>query len=211
MEGNRKTSAIINLFADEQQRTDERKDKVVFLDRDGVICRNQPNYVRSWEEFVFFPRAKEALRKLKEAGLRAVIVSNQSCINRGIVSMDTVDEINRQMLQAVAEAGGGIERVYTCPHRLDEGCDCRKPRTGLFRQAAEELNIDLHKNYFVGDALSDILAGKTIGAVTILALTGLEDHETPLQELREAEPDFIAEDIGEAVDWILDAEKKMEK
>lgn len=181
----------------------KQKSKVVFLDRDGLICWNHPNYVKSWEEFTFIPGVKEGLRNLKEAGFRAVIVSNQSCIGRGIVSQETVDKINEKMLEEIAEAGGEIERIYICPHRIDEGCDCRKPKTGLFKQAARDLNIELDATCFIGDALSDILAGKAIEAKTILVLTGLNDHAATLEELQAANPDFIAKDLGEAVAWIV--------
>ena len=184
------------------------KNKVVFFDRDGVICPNRPDYVKSWEEFVFLPGVKEALKKLKKAGFQSVVISNQSCIGRGIVSAKAVDEINLKMVEEIEKAGGEITRVYVCPHRIDEGCDCRKPKTGLFKKAAEDLNVKLSESYLIGDAESDILSGKAIGVKTVLVLTGLPEHPRSLEGLREAKPDFIAEDLGEAADWILDLEQR---
>jgi histidinol-phosphate phosphatase family protein len=128
----------------------------VFLDRDGVINANRSDYVKSWDEFAFLPGVFEALRRLREGSRTVVVVSNQSAIGRGIAAPAVVDAIHRRMRAEVAEHGGRIDAVFYCPHRPDEGCECRKPRPGLLRRAARELGLDLARSYLVGDAVSDV-------------------------------------------------------
>ncbi len=109
----------------------DRMNRVLFLDRDGVICRDRADYVKSWEEFRFIPGVKAALRALREAGITVLIITNQSVINRGIVTREALDSLHRKMIRDIARAGGEISGIYYCPHRPDEGCDCRKPGTAL--------------------------------------------------------------------------------
>lgn len=146
--------------------------QAVFIDRDGVICRNRRDHVKSWEEFEFLPGALKALARLARTNLRVVIVTNQAAINRGLVSARTVGRINRRMVRAIERAGGRVDGVFVCPHRPDEGCPCRKPRTGLLLQAAEQLGIELAGSYLIGDAESDIRAGRAVGCRCYLVLTG---------------------------------------
>ncbi len=175
----------------------------VFLDRDGVICRNRSDYVKSWEEFEFLPGALEALARGTRAGLRLIVISNQSCIGRGIVDRETVDEINRRMQEEVARAGGHLAAVYICPHKIDEGCYCRKPRTALFREAAEDFGLFLEETFFVGDAESDMEAGRAIRARNVLVLTGLTDHRTVPRMDGELAPEHVSADLSDAVDWMI--------
>lgn len=146
--------------------------RAVFIDRDGVICRNHRDHVKSWDEFVFLPRARPALARLAESDLALVIVTNQAVINRGITSADTVEDINRRMTQAVRAAGGRIDALFYCPHRPDEQCGCRKPQPGMLLRAARELDIDLRHSYLIGDAWSDMLAGQAVGCRCYMVLTG---------------------------------------
>ncbi len=146
--------------------------RAVFLDRDGVICENRPNHVKSWDEFQFLPGAKNSLAALSHLGLAVVVVTNQAVIGRGIVSASTVDEIHRRMRDEVANFGGKIDRIVYCPHRPDENCDCRKPKAGMLLKVAAEMGIDLSRSYMVGDAASDLLAGQSAGCRTFMVLTG---------------------------------------
>ncbi len=146
--------------------------RAVFVDRDGVICRNRSDYVKSWEEFVFLPGALEALTELARTDLYIVIVTNQSAINRGIVSAETVEEINSRMVLAIEAAGGRVDRVMYCPHRPDEHCACRKPQPGMLVMAAEDLGLDLAHSYLIGDAETDMQAGRAVGCRRYLVLTG---------------------------------------
>ncbi|RME46539.1 MAG: HAD family hydrolase [Caldilineae bacterium] len=149
----------------------------IFLDRDGVICENRPDYVKSWAEFRFLPGVREGLALLNRLGLPIVVVSNQSAVNRGLTTVAAVDDIHRRMLDAVRAAEGRIDRVFYCPHRPDEACSCRKPRPGMLLQAARELNLDLSRSYLVGDAATDLLAGHSVGCQTMLVLTGRGFHQ----------------------------------
>lgn len=146
--------------------------RAIFLDRDGVICKNRSDHVKSWAEFEFLPGVKRALTNLSQLGLPIVVVTNQGLINRGLATAVEVEEIHRQMTAELAAVGARIDRIYTCPHRPDEGCDCRKPQPGMLLQAARELNIELTGSYLVGDALTDLLAGSRVGCRTYLVLTG---------------------------------------
>jgi D-glycero-D-manno-heptose 1,7-bisphosphate phosphatase len=149
-----------------------RVQRAVFIDRDGVICRNRDDYVKSWEEFVFLRGALKALARLAHLELHIIVITNQSIINRRMVSVDVVEEIHARMVRAVETVGGRIDRVMVCPHRPDEHCACRKPQPGLLLAAAEELDLDLSQSYLIGDAESDMQAGRAVGCRRYLALTG---------------------------------------
>jgi len=187
----------------EGMRTGQTMRTAVFLDRDGVINENRADYVKSWEEFVFLPNVFEPLRQLAQNGLFIVVVSNQSAINRGLVSPETVAAINNQMCEVVARNGGRIDAIFTCPHRPDENCHCRKPAPGLLLQAARQFALDLRQSYLIGDALCDIAAGLAVGCRPILVLTGKGREQLP----RLAEEGYsgyhVVADLREAVSWIV--------
>ena len=149
--------------------------KTVFLDRDGVINRNPPNkgYVRTWAEFAFIPNARSAIQELTQSGYRIFVVTNQAGIGRGLFSEESLRDIHRRMVAEITEAGGRIDALYYCPHHPDVGCQCRKPKPGMLKRAAQEHNIDLSSAYFIGDATTDIEAGRRAGTTTFLVLTGL--------------------------------------
>jgi len=146
--------------------------KAVFLDRDGVICGNRDDHVKSWDEFQFLPHAKEAIARLTRAGLPVVVITNQAIINRGITPASVVEDIHRRMIAEVKAHGGRIARVYYCPHRPDEHCPCRKPQPGMLLQAAQDLDINLKLSYLIGDAVADIQAAQAVGAKAYMVLTG---------------------------------------
>jgi D-glycero-D-manno-heptose 1,7-bisphosphate phosphatase len=180
--------------------------RAIFLDRDGVICRNRPGHVKSWDEFVFLSRAREGLARLATLDMPIVVVTNQAAINRGMISSATLEEINQRMVAEIQASGGRIDRVYYCPHRPDEGCRCRKPQAGMLYQAAADLGIELQGSYIVGDAWSDVQAGLAVGCRPFLVLTGRGLRQAPLA-LHEAAGRFrLALDLAEAVTAILQAE-----
>jgi D-glycero-D-manno-heptose 1,7-bisphosphate phosphatase len=146
--------------------------RAIFLDRDGVICENRSDHVKSWEEFRFLPGARESLAALGRLGLPVIVITNQAIVGRGMVPAAVVDDIHRRMLAEVAAHGGRIDRVMYCPHRPDDACDCRKPEPGMLFQAAGEMGIDLAQSYLVGDAASDLVAGRRAGCRSFLVLTG---------------------------------------
>jgi D-glycero-D-manno-heptose 1,7-bisphosphate phosphatase len=146
----------------------------IFLDRDGVIIENRPDYVRSLEEVKFLPGSLAALSRLARSPYRIVIVTNQAGIGRGLLTPETVAEINRRLVQEIESAGGRVDGIYVCPHKPDDGCNCRKPQPGLIFQAASDLSVDLARSVLIGDNLSDIQAGKAAGLGQVaLVRTGL--------------------------------------
>ncbi len=146
--------------------------QAIFLDRDGVICKNRADYVKNRDEFLFLPGVKQAIATLSKLNIPIVVITNQSAIGRGLVSAETVAEIHRQMTAEIAAAGGRIDKVLFCPHRPEENCACRKPEPGMLLQASQELQIDLTRSFLVGDALTDLLAGQRVGCRNFLVLTG---------------------------------------
>jgi D-glycero-D-manno-heptose 1,7-bisphosphate phosphatase len=173
----------------------------IFLDRDGVIIENHPNYVRSWDEVVIYPQALDALVKLNSSPYKIIIVTNQSAVGRGIIPLETAWDINRRLVEVIQKAGGRVDGVFMCPHAPDEGCDCRKPKPGLFFQAARDLSIDLQRSVMIGDALSDLLAGQAAGIPrTALVLTGRGTEQTEFPLPPGLEPYQVFENLAEALE-----------
>lgn len=177
--------------------------RAILLDRDGVINRNRADYVLSWEQFLFLPGARWALRRLRTANVPVAIVTNQSAINRGIVTADAVDALHTQMLAAIERAGGGRPPIYTCPHRPDERCPCRKPRPGLLLAACADLGVNPTDAWFIGDSLTDMQAAAACNCPRTLVLTGngLSDDQTARRN--GADGYALASGIGPAVDQLL--------
>jgi D-glycero-D-manno-heptose 1,7-bisphosphate phosphatase len=147
--------------------------RAVFLDRDGVICWNRYDHVKSWDEFEFLPGVREALARLAGSDLCIVVVTNQAVVNRGMATLSAIEEIHTRMVSEIEQAGGRVDKVMFCPHRPDQGCECRKPKPGMLLKAAAQLDLDLTGSYTVGDACSDVMAGRAAGcARCYLALTG---------------------------------------
>jgi D-glycero-D-manno-heptose 1,7-bisphosphate phosphatase len=139
----------------------------VFLDRDGVINFDRHDYVKSWAEFKFLPQVFEALRILKKNKLRVVVVTNQSAVGRGLMSISTLRGIHKKMLRAIEKRGGRIDAIYYCPHRPDEKCKCRKPKPGMVLKAVKDLKIDLSRSYLVGDSRKDVELAQSVGTKCI--------------------------------------------
>lgn len=181
-----------------------RKDKkvfsrVVFLDRDGVICRDRDDYVKSWHEFVWIPGAREALKRLNDNHYMTIVVTNQAGVARGITSQQAVEDIHERMIKEVSQTGGKIERVYYCPHKPEDKCDCRKPKAGLLLKAARNFVFNPKKSYLVGDKISDIEAGHRLGCATIMIKNG-ENRGNSISNNR---ADYTVSHLAEAVDLIL--------
>ncbi|HEY4690081.1 MAG TPA: HAD family hydrolase, partial [Anaerolineae bacterium] len=146
--------------------------RAIFLDRDGVICENRSDHVKSWNEFHFLPNALSGLAQLARTDFASIVVTNQAVINRGLVPASVIAGIHQHMLNQVQRAGGRIDHVMVCPHRTDEFCACRKPQPGLLLRAAAEMNIDLAQSYLIGDAVTDIQAGLAVGCTCFMVMTG---------------------------------------
>lgn len=173
----------------------------IFLDRDGVIIDNIDTYVRSWADVFFLPGSLPALAKLAQYPYKVVVVTNQSAVGRGIITLAEADAIGGRILSVIRAAGGRIDGVYTCPHAPEAGCDCRKPRPGLLLRAAADLGIDLGRSIMVGDALSDLQAGQAAGvARCLLVLTGRGRQQAALSGTQGLEAVRIYPDLAAVVD-----------
>ena len=145
----------------------------IFLDRDGVLIENRSDYVRDWSQVKIIPEAIRALSLAPIKKYKVVIVTNQSVVGRGHISLKTAQEINQRLINLIRDQGGQIDGVYMCPHKPEDGCSCRKPLPGLLLQAAKDLSLDLQHSWMIGDAWSDVQAGKAAGIRgTILLKTG---------------------------------------
>jgi len=174
----------------------------VFLDRDGTISE-EVGYMTDLSKYSIFPWTSEAIRKLNEAGLVTVLVTNQSGVARGLFGSGDVDLVHDRLRHEIGRAGARLDAIYYCPHHPDDECGCRKPRPGLLYQASLEIGLDLPGSFMVGDRYTDVATGRAAGTRTILVLTGLgrEQHRAYKDELRQ--PDFVADTLDHAVDFIL--------
>lgn len=179
------------------------KRPAIFLDRDGVVNENRSDYVKSWSEVEFLPGIFDALRRLAQADFAIVMITNQSAIGREIISYEQAMDINCQVVEVIRAQGGRIDSAYLCPHHPDDNCDCRKPQPGLLLQAAADLDLDLGRSYFVGDAMTDMQAAEAAGVKGVLVLTGRGQEQMREASLDESLPWLVAPDLGAAVDHIL--------
>lgn len=175
------------------------KSPVVFLDRDGVISAEK-GYVLSLEDFFIFPYAKECITAIHEYGYKAIVITNQSAVGRGILRLEVLEQMNEYLLMQT-----GVDAIYYCPHwngdnggiknKFQVECNCRKPKTGLIEQALLDWEITLEGSYFIGDRASDIEIGKKMGLTTILVESGYGSKKLEY----DISPDFVCEDLKEAV------------
>ena len=143
------------------------KKKAVFLDRDGVINKERKDYVKTKDELEIFSNVHECIKKIKQGDFLAVVITNQSAINRGLSSHQNIQEIHDEIQKYLKSNGTSIDNFFYCPHRPDEKCYCRKPNPGLIFEAAKKLNIDLSKSWMIGDKDTDVKAAKLAGCVGI--------------------------------------------
>lgn len=184
----------------------------VFLDRDGTMTE-EVGYVNHPARLRLLPGTAEALRRLNQAAIPVVMVTNQSGVARGYFTEEVLAAVNGALFDQLKRVGAHLDGAYSCPHHPAEGapllradCECRKPKPGLLVRAAGDLDLDLARSWMVGDKPSDILAGHHAGARTVLVLTGYGLGEW---EYRRAgfpvQPDHVAQDLSGAVDWIMGA------
>ena len=175
----------------------------VFLDRDGTL-NVDTGYVKSPDDFTVLPGVGAALARLKQAGARLVVVTNQSGLGRGYFSSRDLEAIHSKLRLVLAEDGVTLDGLYFCPHHPDDHCNCRKPARGMIDRAHAELKVDLSRAYVIGDSIRDIELAKQVGAQSLLVMTGPSGAEA-LADLtvRDLPPDYVAEGLSQAVDWIV--------
>jgi D-glycero-D-manno-heptose 1,7-bisphosphate phosphatase len=175
--------------------------KLIVLDRDGVINQDSDEYIKSPEEFIPIPGSLEAIARLTQAGWRVVVATNQSGVARGYYDLATLQRIHDKLHRLLAGLGGQIEAIFYCPHGPDDNCDCRKPKSGLFRDIEARLQVSLHGVPAVGDSLRDLEAAIAVGATPILVRTGKGERTLAKGKGLEGVPVFP--DLAAAVDSLL--------
>jgi len=141
--------------------------KTVFVDRDGVINQERSDYVKSISELEIYPNVAKNIKLLKDAGFLVIVITNQSAVNRGIITHEIVSQIHDSIQDHLKKYGTFLDGFYYCPHTPNENCNCRKPKPGLLQQAILELNIDLNSSWMIGDSDSDIEAADSVGCKAI--------------------------------------------
>ena len=181
--------------------------KIVFVDRDGVINRDRSDYVKSWSEFEFLPGSLDALKLLTLNNYHVILITNQSVINRKMVTEAVLRDIHAKMEDAIVDHGGRLKAVYYCPHVPEDGCSCRKPEPGLIERAKAEHGLDLSNACLIGDSFKDIVCAQRAGCGQIvLVRTGHGRKAEKLCGEAGVKPDHVADDLMAAVRWLLEAE-----
>jgi D-glycero-D-manno-heptose 1,7-bisphosphate phosphatase len=178
-------------------------DKLIILDRDGVINQDSAQFIKSPEEWKPIPGSIEAIARLNQGGYRVAIATNQSGIGRGLFDMATLNAINDKMMELIFRQGGRIDAVFFCAHTAAQKCRCRKPASGMFEDIATRFRVGLAGVPAIGDSLRDLQAGARVGCVPILVLTGkgkktqkdggLPDGTRVFADLAEAVRHLVAE------------------
>lgn len=192
----------------------EHKQKCVFLDRDGTINR-YCGLLHREEQFTLEEGAAEAIRRLNASDYLVIVVTNQPVVARGMCGIEDVKRIHRKMQVLLGNAGAYLDDIVFCPHHPDRGypeenpaykvaCNCRKPSTGMIDAMVKKYHIDLASSYIVGDSTADIQTGKNAGLGTVLLGTGLRGEDGKYK----ARPDFLADNLLQAAEWILRQEKE---
>ena len=178
---------------------------VVFLDRDGVINHDSPAYIKSLAEFEFLPRSLPAIQKLTQNNIKTIVITNQSALHRGLLSQETLDAIHTAMTAEVRNRGGRIHDIFYCPHSPQEKCICRKPAPGMIESAQKKHRIDLSLAGMVGDSAKDIACARRAGVrYAVLVKTGNIVKARQEMKALAVTPDLVAQDLYEAVEWLLE-------
>ena len=155
--------------------------KAIFLDRDGVINLEKKDYVKSIKEFEIMDNVPKAIIELKKKGFLVIIITNQSAINRGLLTIKILNEIHNYLQEILKDNNTSVDDFYFCPHRPDENCKCRKPNPGMLFKAVQEHDIDMNQSFMIGDSLTDIQAAQKAGCEGIL----LNQNQTLLEIVTE--------------------------
>jgi len=174
----------------------------IFMDRDGTVSE-EVGYMYNAGMYKPFPWTGEAIRKINDHGWKAVLITNQSGIERGYFPESLVHEIHSILRTELARYNAKLDAVYFCPHHPETGCQCRKPRPGMLLRAQQELGIDLAQSYMIGDKYIDVAVGHAAGARSILVLTGYGEEEYRKYKDAAVQPHFIADNLLKAVDAIF--------
>ena len=192
---------------DRTDQTDRRNvldGATVFLDRDGTL-NYDPGYLKIAGDLKLLAGVGPALARLKRAGARLVVVTNQSGVGRGMITLKDLEAIHARLQGLLEQDEAALDAIYFCPHHPNDGCHCRKPNVGMVERAVSELQLDLRRSYLIGDHARDIQLAHRVGAKAILLTSAPVDAQA-LERLKveQAMPDTVAKSMTEAVDWILE-------
>lgn len=190
----------------------------VFLDRDGTL-NEEVGYLSRPEDLALIPGAGAAVRRINQAGMAAVVISNQSGVARGYFDEVTLGSIHQRLREELEKVGASLDGIYYCPHHPEgvveeyrKECGCRKPEIGMIRKAVQELAVELSNSYMVGDHIKDIRLAVNAGMRSVMIMTGHgKDVWARAGEAEQSLPDHVAEDLAAAVDWILADRSRHEK
>ena len=175
-----------------------KRKRAVFLDRDGTILK-EVEYLSDPDLIEILPDVEEAILRLNELGLLKIVVTNQSVVGRGIITLDRLQEIHSKLRELLRSKGIELDAIYFCPHKPEDNCDCRKPSHKMLLQAAKEHNIDLTKSFVIGDRLMDVLMGKSVEAKTVV----IPSKWTSLDgDYKKFGADIVCNNLLEAALWI---------
>ncbi|HXC67511.1 MAG TPA: lipopolysaccharide heptosyltransferase II [Nitrospiraceae bacterium] len=188
---------------DQKDRTDLLEGVTVFLDRDGTL-NYDPGYLKIAADLKLLPGVGPALARMKRAGARLVVVTNQSGVGRGMITLKDLEAIHARLQGLLEQEQAELDAIYFCPHHPNDGCHCRKPNAGMVERAVSELQLDLRRSYMIGDRARDIQLAQRVGAKAILITSGSVDQQA-LDRLKAEQvmPDTVVKSMAEAVDWVL--------
>lgn len=173
----------------------------IILDRDGVINHDSEHYIKTPDEWLPIPGSLEAIAQLNRQGYRILIATNQSGVARGFYDLEMLDAIHEKFVRELAAVGGYVEEIFFCPHHPDEGCECRKPKPGLFYAMKKKYPIHFADTYFIGDSFSDIQVAEEVGCKPLLVLTG--KGELTLKKHPEVQSTPTFANLASAVDYVI--------
>ncbi|MCD6184476.1 MAG: D-glycero-beta-D-manno-heptose 1,7-bisphosphate 7-phosphatase [Deltaproteobacteria bacterium] len=178
--------------------------RIAFLDRDGVINHDSSDYIKSWSEFHFLPGSIEAVKRLTLNGFLVFLITNQSAVSRGMISQKGLEYIHSRMMKEIEKGGGHIKDIFYCPHLSEDNCTCRKPEPGLIYMAQKAYNLDISSAVMVGDSSKDIECAVNAGCgMAVLVKTGNGNKAEENLKEKNIRPNFIANDLYHAVNWII--------
>jgi D-glycero-D-manno-heptose 1,7-bisphosphate phosphatase len=176
----------------------------VFVDRDGTICFDR-HYLSDPDGLELIPTVAEGIKKLNDAKLPVIVVTNQSGVRRGYFTEETLKTVHDRLRRILASHGAKIDDIFYCPHRPDEGCKCRKPAPGMLIQARDKHGFDLTRSFVIGDRMMDVGMAHSVDAKGILVPEPGDQYDIE-KEIRESttKPDFRTDTFMKAVDWVLE-------
>lgn len=176
------------------------KNKAVFIDRDGTLIKDL-HYLSDPNKIFFYRKSFHAVRLLKKAGYKVIVLTNQSGIARSFFSNAVLEAIHKKMIILLTKKDAYIDKIYICPHLPSARCGCRKPEIGLVKKAQRDFNIDLKKSFMIGDKRADVYLGNNFGGKSILVLTGKGKKE--VKHIRPFVLSHVARNLYDAARWII--------